>query len=225
MSYSTTHGLLQKLIRSKAVIQDPLTHEYFLSQLISEMASNSRTAHQYLINCAMTEMKILAESTQERVTLTLLNGFRPFRLNAIHGKHALRVVDEEEDLNIAETFMAAPGKVLYSQIKEDTLKKMAGLIKPGSSLDSNSAFNELMKDIKQVKQNGYFTTTGIRLQGVSCISVPVYNYSLPVTLNLIGPETRIKPNLKQFLEKTLNSAARISRDLEAEFGNAQTKNS
>jgi DNA-binding IclR family transcriptional regulator len=173
----------------------------------------------------MTEMKILAESTQERVTLTLLNGFRPFRLNAIHGKHALRVVDEEEDLNIAETFMAAPGKVLYSQIKEDTLKKMAGLIKPGSSLDSNSAFNELMKDIKQVKQNGYFTTTGIRLQGVSCISVPVYNYSLPVTLNLIGPETRIKPNLKQFLEKTLNSAARISRDLEAEFGNAQTKNS
>ena len=224
MSYSTTHGLLQKLIRSKAVIQDPLTHEYFLSQLISEMASNNRTAHQYLINCAMPEMKILAESTQERVTLTLLNGFRPFRLNAIHGKHALRVVDEEEDLDIADTFLAAPGKVLFSQIKEDTLKKIVGLIKPDSR-DPNSAFNELMKDIKQVKQNGYYTTTGMRLQGVSCISVPVFNYSLPVTLNLIGPETRFKPNFKQFLEKALKSAARISRDLEAEFGNAKTENS
>jgi len=200
MSCSTTHGLLQKLIRSDAVVQDPVTHEYFLGQLISKMVSNSYTAHQYLINRAMPEMKTLAESTQERITLTLLIGFKPFRLNAIHGKHALRVVDEEEELDIAETFLAAPGKVLYSQLGEDILKKMAKLIKPGSAQRPNSAFNDLMKDVKQVKQTGYFATTGLRLQGVSCIAVPVYNYSLPVSLNVIGPETRIKPNLKQFLE-------------------------
>jgi DNA-binding IclR family transcriptional regulator len=216
MSYSTTHGLLQKLIRANAVVQDPLTHEYFMGQLIPRMVSNSHAAHQYLTNGAMPEMKRLADATQERITLTILIGFKPFRLNAIHGKHALRVVDEEEEMDIAETFLAAPGKVLYSQLSEETLSKMARLIKPGSA-DSASAYAELMKDIKQVQQNGYFATTGLRLQGVSCISVPVNKYFLPVALNVIGPETRIKPNLKSYLSKALKSAAYIAAELEAEF--------
>lgn len=219
MSNSTTHGLLQKLIRAKAVIQDPVSHNYFLSPLMAKMVSNSQAAHQYLLNCSMPEMKLLADSTQERITLTLLIGFKPFRLNAIHGKHALRVVDEEEELDIAETFLAAPGKVLYSQLGEDVLRKMAKLIKPGPSQNPDSAFSDLMKDIKQVKQSGYFATTGLRLQGVTCISVPVYNYTLPVALNVIGPATRIKPNLKVCLEKALKSAARISKDLAVEFPN------
>jgi IclR family transcriptional regulator, KDG regulon repressor len=217
MSYSTTHGLLQKLIRANAVVQDPFTHEYFLGQLIPKMVSNSHTAHQYLTSCAMPEMKLLADATQERITLTMLIGFRPFRLNAIGGKHALRVVDEEEELDIAETFLAAPGKVLYSQLSEETLSKMAKLIKPGLSANPASAYIEVMKDIRQVKQTGYFATTGLRLQGVSCISVPVYKYFLPVALNVIGPETRIKPNLKNYLAKALKSAAHISAELEAEF--------
>jgi IclR family transcriptional regulator, acetate operon repressor len=216
MSYSTTHGLLQKLIRANAVIQDPFTHEYLLGQLIPRMVSNILNTHQYLVNCSMPEMKRLAEATQERITLTILIGFKPFRLNAISGKHALRVVDEEEELDIAETFLAAPGKVLYSQLSKDTLLKMARLIKPGSWPDTESAYNELMKDIRQVQQNGYFATTGLRLQGVSCISVPVQGYFLPVALNVIGPETRIKPNLKSYLSVALKSSASISAELEAE---------
>jgi hypothetical protein len=42
---------------------------------------------------------------------------------------------------------------------------------------------------------------------------------LPVALNVIGPETRIKPNLKSNLSVALKSAAYISVELEAEFKN------
>jgi DNA-binding IclR family transcriptional regulator len=216
MSRSTAHALLQKLIRSNAVIQDPTTHNYFLSQLITRMASNNNTAHRYLIHASMEEMKYLANSTQERITLTILIALKPARLNAIHGKHALRVVDEDVELDPSETFLAATGKVLVSQLSEDTLKKMSKFMIP-SLKTSALAYDELMVDINKVRQQGYFVTTGKRLEGITCVSVPVFGYSLPTSLNVIGPETRIKPNLKKFIEMAKKSATRISKDIETEI--------
>jgi DNA-binding IclR family transcriptional regulator len=214
MSKSTTHGLLQKLIRANAVIQDPATHNYYPSQLITRMSSNYTAIHQYLYACSMEEMKYLANATHERITLSLLVGFKVFRLNSIHGQHALRVVDDDLELNLSETFSAAPGKVLFSQLSYDTLRKMAHLIKPDSL--PNAAFDEVMADVKKIQQQRYFVTIGARHEGVTCISVPISNYSVPVALNVIGPETRLEPKIKDYVAMALKSAEHIARNLASE---------
>jgi DNA-binding IclR family transcriptional regulator len=213
LSYSTTHGLLQKLKRANAVTYDPIIHRYYMGSLIPQLNSNLLFTHQYLISSSLDEMKELAAYTGVTITLVVLTGFKVFRINMIHGNHPLRITDVHDEPNIEETFLSAPGKILFSQLSEDTLRKMARFIKPNSTQSPEATYNEIMADIKQARSQGYAISSGVRLQGVSCISVPVQNYSLPVVLNIIGPDSQIKHNTKKFVERALKTAADISGKL------------
>lgn len=217
MSNSTTYGLLKKLKQSYAVISDPITHHYYLGQLIPQLASNHINTHQYLIACSAEEMKDLAAYTQVTITLDVLVGLKAYRINMVHGNHPLRITDSRDDPDIEETFMSAPGKVLYSQLNEDILRKICKFVKPHSLKSPEATLNDVMVEIKKIHRQGYAVSSGIRLQGVSCLSVPIFNYSGPVALNVIGPSESVKSNITRFAEKALKKASDISKKLKAEM--------
>ena len=213
MSYSTTHGLLQKLKQSNAVVYDPLTHRYYLGQMISQLAMNLVFTHQYLIACSVNEMNDLAKYTQVTVTLVVLVGLNAARINMIHGSHLLRLTNAEDKPDAEQFFLSAPGRVLISQLSDENLKKISRFIKPQSTDPQEAIFEEVMTEVRKVQRQGYALSSGTRIQGVSCISVPIRNYSLPAALNVIGPDTVINPRIKQFAPKAVAAAANISEFL------------
>lgn len=72
---------------------------------------------------------------------------------------------------------------------------------------------ELVFQVRRIKQQGYHICSGERIIGAMGISTPVKNYSLPVALSIVGPEVRMKPRVKELLEALQTSALRVSRNI------------
>jgi IclR family KDG regulon transcriptional repressor len=84
----------------------------------------------------------------------------------------------------------------------------------------------LIDQIREIKQQGYAISRGEWINGVVCISVPVTNYTLPLSLSVVGPQSRLKLREKEAIEEIKKSAASISATIprifekQAELGQA-----
>ena len=77
--------------------------------------------------------------------------------------------------------------------------------------------DELIAQLKQIRRQGYAVDAGERIHGAMCISVPIKNYVLPATLGILGPESRMKPRLTDFINELVASGTRISNSLKQVF--------
>ena len=50
-----------------------------------------------------------------------------------------------------------------------------------------------------------------------CAAAPINSYALPATIYIIGPETRMKAKITEFVSNLLLAAARISNNVEHVF--------
>jgi DNA-binding IclR family transcriptional regulator len=103
------------------------------------------------------------------------------------------------------------GKVLLSQLDEYQVANILNSLETEIKADGEVAGTDaLLSRIKVIRQRGYAVGHNEFTLGVSCISAPVRNYALPVVLNLVGPEFRVKPRLQDFTAALIGSADRIS---------------
>ncbi len=216
LSKSTVHRLLKTLEEPHFVVYDSINHRYYLGPLVTQLASNSKATHQYLIMSALEEMKRLADIAEETVTLTLLVGIQFIHLHEITCKQGLkvdeRVGDKEE--GIAPLLpLGAIQKVLLSQLSNDELKLAMKSIEMGNTSGGLIDFDQLLTEINQIRQQGYAVTHGERIPGALSISAPVKNYFCPVALSILGPENRLISKVPQVLEENKASASRLSENI------------
>jgi DNA-binding IclR family transcriptional regulator len=216
LSKSTVHRLLKTLEEPRFVVYDSINHRYYLGPLVTQLASNAKATHQYLIMSALEEMKRLADIAEETVTLTLLVGIQFIHLYEITCKQGLkvdeRVGDKEE--GIAPLLpLGAIQKVLLSQLNDDELKLALKSIESGNSTGNGIQIDQLMIEIHQIRQQGYAVTHGERISGALSISAPVKNYFCPVALSILGPENRLILKEPQVLEDTRAGADRLSENI------------
>jgi IclR family KDG regulon transcriptional repressor len=204
---STIHRYLKALIESNVAMQDSYNHRYYLGLLIARLLSNPLSTHEYLIRCAIGEMKHLSDYTAESITLSILIGVEYLVLYEIPSKYDLRVVEERK--KFGDVYPGAFGKILLSQLDDKQLK--ITLMNMDSLTNySDSDNQELTRQLKRIKRQGYAVSIGERIKGGMCLASPINNYVLPAVISVIGLESRIKPKKTEFLNELVNSTSRIS---------------
>jgi len=212
LSKATVHRLLKAMVEAQLVIHDPVKRRYFLGELITRLANRPQVSHEFLIDCAHEEMEKLLETGGETVNLSILIGVKCISLHVVPSKKDLRVVEETRE--IRSIYAGAAGKVLLSQLSSHDLKIILKNMHFEAITEKTiTDKEELMFQIKRIKQQGYHICTGERIIGAMGISTPVKNYSLPVALSIVGPEVRMKPRVKELLEALQTSALSISRNI------------
>jgi DNA-binding IclR family transcriptional regulator len=215
LSKSTVHRLLNTLIEPRFTIYDSVNHRYFLGPLITQLASHTEAAHHPLLICAAGEMEHLSDVTGETILLTLMMGLEFVRLYSVRSKHSLKVEEPEDDRDLKPFLPAgAMQKVLLSQLNEKDLKiALKSFANWNARNNGEIDIEKLVLQLGRIKQEGYYYSCGERIPGSISISAPVSHYLCPVTLSIMGPETRIRPNLAGLADSLKASAGRISADL------------
>ncbi len=215
---STVHRVLKLLEQSRLVVQDTINRRYYLGPLLTRLTSNPVTTHEYLIMHAHDEMRHLCEVSEETITLDIMIGAQAFSLHEVTSPHQLKV--SQENRITGPLRAGASFKVLLSILNDKQLK---------AALDSFTITRQtertvidkavLMAQIKEIKQQGHGISRGEWINGVTCISVPVFNYSLPLSLSALGPENRLKEREKSVVKELKTSAARIAENIKHIFEN------
>jgi IclR family transcriptional regulator, KDG regulon repressor len=213
LSKSTVHRLLKALGESNLIVQDPVSREYYLGQLLTKLVSRPQITHEYLIACSNKEMNHLSEITRETICIGILQGLKYAGIREIPSKHQLRVVEAEPNLS-SPLYAGAGGKMLLSLLSNKELKIALKNIQLEPITErTNTSIEELIQQIKLIRQQGYCITTDEVVMGAMCLAAPIHNYVLPASISIIGPTDRLKPKVDSFLEILLSGTDRISRQL------------
>jgi IclR family KDG regulon transcriptional repressor len=218
LSMSTTHRLLNLLTEPGFTIYDPANHQYHLGPLVGQLAANPNVTHHFLLRVTRDEMKRLSDITRETLILSILHGIQSQSLTSIPSKHSLRVHETDEigrDVH-SLTPLAAGQKVLLSQLDDAGLNSILKFVK---ALDNPLMdIEQVKRELEQVGEQGYAITRGVKIPDVMAISAPVKNYIAPLSITVLGPESRLSRPASHFTAELLISANRLSNTIQEFFG-------
>jgi IclR family transcriptional regulator, KDG regulon repressor len=213
LNKATVHRLLKALVESRLAMQDPINHRYYLGYSIDQIISDPLTTHEYLRTCAFKPMTMVSDKTEETVILCVSIGLQYIILSEIPSKHGLRVFEGKKGGGFLHA--GATSKVLLSQLSDMDLE-IALQNMDLEPMTSNTIIDQdqILKDIKRIRRQGYAISYGERIKGSMAIGVPISNYILPATLGIVGPESRIKPRKKEFTEYLKIASAQVAENLD-----------
>jgi DNA-binding IclR family transcriptional regulator len=212
LSNSTVHRILQALKESGMVMQDPVHHEYYLGNLLIQLALNPLTTHQYLIYCAYQKMEYLRQFSGETVSLHIKVGIQRYRLENLTGNRNLTVVGRPSLTD--RIWIGATGKALLSQIKEKDFKILMDYLEL-EPLTENTITDKTIfkKEIEKARKLGYATSRNESDAGVAGIAVPIEHYVEPATITISGPDDRLSPHFLELVPVLKKKAGEITQDL------------
>jgi IclR family transcriptional regulator, KDG regulon repressor len=209
---STVHRVLKLLEQSRFVVQDTINRRYYLGPLLTRLTSNPVTTHEYLIMYASEEMRRLSLVTEETVMLDIMIGTQSFSLFEVPSRHDLKV--SQQDTMPGPLLTGASFKVLLSQLNDKQLNTALENITLQRPTERSVTDKEVLKNqIKETRQLGFTVSRGEWINGVMCISFPVINYTLPLSLNVVGPESRLRQREQEVIEEIKKSSSRISASI------------
>jgi IclR family transcriptional regulator, KDG regulon repressor len=209
---STVHRVLKLLEQSGFVVQDTINRRYYLGPLLTRLTSNPVTTHEYLIMYAGEEMRRLSMITGETLTMDIMIGTQPFSLHEIPSRHDLKV--SQDNMMPGPLLAGASFKVLFSMLNDKQLDAALDSREIQHPTERTVTDKDLLKtQIKDVRKMGYAASHGEWITGVICISVPVFNYTLPLCLSVVGPESRLRQREKEVIEELKLSSCRISASI------------
>jgi DNA-binding IclR family transcriptional regulator len=212
LSKSTIHRLLKSLENTGLVMQDPVTHRYYLGPLLLDLASRPIIAHQNLIVCAFEDMKYLRDLSRETVVLHIRIGLERICLEELQGLESIKYTAGKGF--IAPIYTGSAGKLLLSELEDNELQlilKNLHLVPVGPNTITDKEV--LLKELKKVRKQGHATSFGERIRGSASVSVPVKNYLCPVALSVLGPDNRLSEKMMVVLKEMKDCSIRISNKL------------
>lgn len=211
----TVHRILQQMVDLDWANQDAISHKYFLGSLFTEISSDFLAAHRYLVVNAYDEMNSLSTISEETVNLAVLIQLHYVQLHNIISKHSLAV--SEVSHNFMPPFTGATGKVLLSQLDDGEIRDILSKVNIARLTNNEISESQLLAQLKEIRRQGFAASTGERVSGSTCISVPVRDYTYPAALSLLGPAERLEPKTKGLTEMLKKSAERISENISGIF--------
>jgi DNA-binding IclR family transcriptional regulator len=220
-SKSTVHRVLKLMEQSQLAVQDTINRRYYLGPLISRLASNAITTHKRLVTCADAEMKRLAYLSEETVVLDIMMGLKCVFLHEIPSRHNFRVTQEiKKDGAIFDGLYAGASiKALLAQLDDKRLQTLMSIISiPAATNRTITDKRVLLAQIAEIRKLGYSVSRSECIPDTICIAVPVYHYTLPVSLSVVGPDIRLQSRIREVVTELKASSLRISRNIIDIFG-------
>lgn len=209
---ATIHRILKTLEMKGMISQDPATRKYYLGPLIQTLAENLEAVHQVVVQLAKSEMEHLKNIFGETVVIQIRRGAERLILEKVPGSHAIQYSPEKT--HTASIHVGAGGKILLAGMDDAQLSQLFNrleLINVGPNAITDKGV--LVTELEKVRKQGYATSFGEAVEGAASIAVPILNYSCPVALIIIGPESRVKENSATMLSELQASAAVISQKI------------
>ncbi len=213
LSTSTVHRLLNMLAGPHFTVYDSFNHRYYLGPLISQLAANPSSNHQYLIHCAGEEMQRLSDMTEETIALNIMLGIQMINLHEIRSSHNLKVEQSEKGYTWQLPILpyGAVAKNLLSQLSDaELIFALKGITKLNANMRSEIDVESLTAQIQAIRKQGYAVTYGEMTPEALAISIPIKNYFCPAALSLLGPQSRLKSKVPQLVNEIAEAARRIS---------------
>ncbi|MBA0045197.1 IclR family transcriptional regulator [Mycobacteroides sp. LB1] len=209
---STAHRLLAVLVNWGMVTKRGT--EYSPGARLSELAAlSSRPDTQELRRVALPHLLDLYERTHETVNLCVLAGTDVLYVDKIHGHNGV-----DSPACVGSRLPAsntAVGKALLSFSTPNTLARVAGNLRPATSLSISSS-SQLSRELESIRTLGVAYDRQEARPGLTCIAAPVRSWSGAVVaaISISGPVQRFRPpNAVSVIRAAAAGIAKSSQEL------------
>ena len=213
LTKSTAHRLLKALEQAELIKRNPLSGRYHLGPLISQLATSPISEHQFLIACAIEEMRKLRDLSGETVNLQISLGTERMCLEEIQSMEHIKYVSGIGA--VYPIFAGSAGKMLLSMMPDDQIEiLMSKFYYVPSAPNPIKSREALWKGIEMARKEAHSTSFGERVSGSASVAVPITHYVCPAVLNIMGPADRFTEDaISHVLQEMKKSADRISQEL------------
>ncbi|MFD1413352.1 IclR family transcriptional regulator [Oceanobacillus jeddahense] len=216
LSKSTAHRIASTLVNLEYVYKNPETEKYILGneliRLTGSMLSNLdviKVADPYLTN--------LSRSINETVHLCVEDNGEVLYVDKKESNQRFRMYSTIGSRG--PLYCSAVGKILLSGMEESYFNEVINNIKFIARTERTiTSIEELKKEIKKVKLQGYALDDKENEEGLRCIGGPIYDFkgNTIASFSISGPASRLT------LEKVENELAEkikiTSKQISEEFG-------
>jgi DNA-binding IclR family transcriptional regulator len=158
-------------------------------------------------------MEDLRKKTQESVSLYVPSGNERVLIERLDTSHFMRVVTQIGQR--MPLYAGASGKVFLAflppQERDDVLQNLQL-----DRLTSKTIINkqDLRNELELIRKQGYAISHGERVEGVSSLSAPLFNFRNQVigAISISGPSLRLsEEKITEFIEPIINATDHISQ--------------
>ncbi|BDP44407.1 transcriptional regulator (plasmid) [Deinococcus aetherius] len=190
LSASTTYRLLETLRQHGFVEWDEPSGVYSVG-LRAYQVGLAFTERNNLISSAHPEMEALVGDLNETVNLAVLYGSEAVYVHQVEGRQLMRMFAHLGDN--APLHASGVGKVLLAWRPEgDVRQKLGDGPFPAYTTHSITTLAALLRELAQVREQGYSVDDEERELGVRCVAVPVRDHTRQVvaSLSVSAPTSR-----------------------------------
>lgn len=208
---STVLRILRTLDSEDMLIEDQNTHKYSLGIALYRLGLLVKEKLN-LREKALPIMEKLVKKTKESVYLSVIAGRERVAIEKIESSSYIRrVVKLGEALPL---YTGGTGKVLLAFLSDAEIEEYISKEKI-SPFTQRTIINSrmLLKELKEVRKNGYAIAIGERIPDATAIGVPIFDYTgkAIACLTLSGPTERIpSQKLTKFISLLKEASSEIS---------------
>jgi len=192
LNKATVFRMLVSLERKGFVTKDESSGKYSLDWGILGLFSGVLYQSQGLVKSAYPYMEKLWKHTGETITLYVRKGLDRLCIAELPSPHPLKYT-----VGIGVTVplhAGSPGKLILAYMPPEEIAEVLDHIElnrlTGKTITSREA---LLQELQSIREQGWATSFGERIEGVSSLSVPVTDRENRVvaSLNILGPYVRL----------------------------------
>jgi IclR family acetate operon transcriptional repressor len=204
---STVHRLLNSLVQTGYVSQNPETARYGLGNTLVLLSRRAAQKHQ-LIQVARPFLERVARETGETANLTARDDDSVIQLDHVDSPNILRVT-----YPVGERFplhASASGKLFLAFMPTDERNRLLKARRRAFTGATLTDKPDLEQDLQVIAARGYSIDDGERENGVRCVSTPIRNHRAEVVaaISVTGPSMRLSSERLGELAIVLNESAR-----------------
>lgn len=198
----TIHRLVRTLVKQGYVRQEP-SRQYSLGPRLIRLGEG---ASRLVGVWTRPHLARLVHTLGESANLAMLDGEQVVYVAQVPGRHSMRMFTEVG--RRVSPHCTAVGKILLAQLPpklaRDVLRRIEMAPQTERTLIDPDQF---MRQLEEVRRNGYATDEGEQELGVRCVAVAIESYPAPTAISISGPTTRMTDSLVARAVIELHAAA------------------
>ena len=212
---STAYELMRTLA-SAGYVERATAGAYFLGRKLFELGMAYRS-HVDLLKEGGKAVEELRDETGETVQLSVLENDVMLVLVKEESSHPIRIISRVGSR--VPVNWAAAGRLLVSDLPPAELRSfLARIVRPSLTRRAPTDPDELVKQIKRFRTQGYGVELNEANEHAGCVAAPVIDASgkCIAAISIVAPEQRLQRRHREVLiEAVMRAAAKLSRRLGA----------
>lgn len=206
---STVHRILQTL-QAEGVVQRHAKQGYALTPKLLSLGLRG-IAERNVLDAAIPVMRELSEMTRETISLNVISGYDRVCIYRIEGTQPI-TRNVRVGAN-APLFVGSAGKVIAAGLSSAERERILTHY-VGQGIFRKEEVPELLRQMEEVRKQGYAESIGERVKGSASMAVPLKDVmgNVIASLSIATLESRLTPETKQaYLESLFRGAEQIQQ--------------